>query len=79
LGSVHLLTAAASAGITNEQRLRGTDGTVDSALVVTAHDEKALAVAEGELLSGLLEHGAANITRAVYAIHYSLSSAEHDA
>lgn len=81
LGSAHLLKGAATADMTIEQRIRGADGTVDSAIIVTAHDEAALNEAASEIVSasGLGRYEPANITSAVYAMHYSLSSTEIEA
>jgi hypothetical protein len=81
LGSAHLLKGAVAADMTNEQRIRGADGTVDSALIVTAHDREALKQAEEQIIgaAGLGRYGATNITRAIYAVHYSLSRTEIDA
>jgi hypothetical protein len=78
LGSAHLLQGAATAAMTNEQRIRGADGTVDSALIITAHDEAALKRAGDQITgaAGLVQRGAANISSVVYAMHYSLSCTE---
>lgn len=78
LSSAHLLQGAATPAMTNEQRIRGADATVDSALVVTAHDELALKqVADGLLgAAGLPRQGAADIAAATYTLHHSLTRAE---
>jgi hypothetical protein len=43
LGSAHLLRGAQAAAMTNEQRIRGADRGIDSALVVTGYDDGAVA------------------------------------
>jgi len=43
LGSAHLLQGAHDAAMTNEQRIRGADRAVDSALILTGYDEGAVA------------------------------------
>ncbi|HET7528386.1 MAG TPA: hypothetical protein VFK10_20780 [Burkholderiaceae bacterium] len=45
LGSAHLLQGPQAAAMTNEQRIRGADRRVDSAVILTGYD--AAAVAEG--------------------------------
>ncbi len=78
LGSAHLLEGAATPAMTNEQRLRGVaDAGVDSALVVTGYDDRAVAEAMQELATtDLPRHGAADITFATYRLDYSLSCTE---
>lgn len=80
LGSAHLLQAAATPTMTNEQRIRGVDRTVDSALIVIAHDVDALKRTRDRILgaSGVEGHGGTDVSSALYAIHYSLSRAEID-
>ena len=81
LGSAHLLQAAQAAAMTNEQRIRGADRGVDSALIVTGYDRVAVEAfvmaMRGE--EGLAAHGASDVTAAVYRCDYSLASAEIDA
>jgi hypothetical protein len=81
LGSAHLLRGAVTPTMTNEQRIRGVDETVDSALIVTAYDDVALKGAKDRILGplGIERHGATDIRSAIYAIHYSLSRNEIDA
>src|SRR5204862_4273044 len=43
LGSAHLLQGAQAATMTNEQRIRGADRGVDSALILTGYDDAAVA------------------------------------
>src|SRR5262249_13205837 len=43
LGSAHLMQGAQTAAMTNEQRIRGIDRGVDSALVLTGYDGEAVA------------------------------------
>ncbi len=43
LGSVHLLKGELAAAMTNEQRIRGADGGVDWALLVTGYRQDAVA------------------------------------
>jgi hypothetical protein len=43
-GSAHLLQGAQAAAMTNEQRIRGVDRGVDSAIVLTGYDGNAVSV-----------------------------------
>jgi hypothetical protein len=78
LGGAHLLRGAAPAPMTNEQRIRGADAGVDSALMVTAYDERALQSAEAVILgdSGLASRGGCGVSAGVYEMHYALSHTE---
>jgi hypothetical protein len=78
LGSAHLLQGARQAPMTNEQRIRGADLGVDSALIVTGYDSGAVHACVNALCaeSGLQAHGAAQVSAATYLWSYSLSSAE---
>jgi hypothetical protein len=78
IGSAHLLEGALTPSMTNEQRIRGTDGGVDWALLVTGYSEPALsALARQELAAPRLEQqGAGSVTEALYRIDYTLSRAE---
>lgn len=78
LGSAHLLQAAAAAPMTNEQRLRGADGGVDRALLVTGYRPEALAdLASAELeVRRLAAAGAAGATVALYRSDYTLVAGE---
>jgi hypothetical protein len=78
LGSVHLLQAELAAPMTNEQRLRGADGGVDRALLVTGYRQDAVAaLATAELDGRRLEaEGAAGATVALYRTDYALVADE---
>jgi len=78
LGSVHLLEGALAAQMTNEQRIRGADGGVDWALLVTGYDQDSLAtLAESELGKTALEaRGARGIVSALYRTDYTLTAQE---
>jgi hypothetical protein len=78
VGSVHLLEAAATPVMTNEQRIRGADAGMHWALLVTGYGEAALAtLAQAELAaSRLAQHGAQSVSDALYRADYSLSRAE---
>ena len=78
LGSVHLLQGAQEAAMTNEQRIRGADRGVASALLVTGYDSKSVATYANELSSvgGLSSRGADELGCATYRWSYSLASAE---
>jgi hypothetical protein len=78
LGSAHLLRAAEPAAMTNEQRIRGADRSMNSALIVTGYDGRAVA-AWAKALSraeGLSSRGAVESSCATYRWNYSLASAE---
>ena len=77
LGSAHLLQGAQSAEMTHEQRIRGADRAVDSAIIVTGYDHNAVAAYAKELCAvGLRDRGAGEPTCATYRWSYSLASAE---
>lgn len=78
LGSAHLLHGAAAAAMTCEQRLRGADGAVDSALLLTGYDVDAVRDAAATTLAPavLAQRGAGDVTTALYRADYSLVSAE---
>lgn len=76
LGSAHLLQGAQAAAMTNEQRIRGADRGVDSALIVTGYDSHAVAAYAKELCGGLPDRGAGELSCATYRWSYSLASAE---
>jgi hypothetical protein len=81
LGSAHLLQGAQMAAMTNEQRIRGTDRGVDSALIITGYDSNAVAACANELCAGggLPVRGAGELSCATYRWSYSLASTEIDA
>lgn len=78
LGSAHLLQGAQQAPMTNEQRIRGADLGVDSALIVTGYDSIAVGSCVTSLCaeSGLAARGARQVSAATYQWSYSLDSAE---
>jgi hypothetical protein len=79
LGSAHLLKGAQAAAMTNEQRMRGADGRIDSALVVTGYDGDRVAAFVQELSragGGLLARGANGLGVATYRLGYSLARPE---
>jgi hypothetical protein len=78
LGSAHLLQGAQPAAMTNEQRIRGADRGVDSALIITGYDSNAVAAYANELCApgGLPGRGAGELSRATYGWNYSLASTE---
>jgi hypothetical protein len=78
LGSAHLLHGAQAAAITNEQRIRGADRGVDSALIVTGYDSNAVAAYAHELcaVGGLADRGAGELRCTAYRLSYSLASTE---
>jgi hypothetical protein len=78
LGSAHLLRSAATPVMTNEQRIRGADGGVDTALIISAYDEGALSRAEKTILgdAGLASRGATDISTGLYQMSSSLLHSE---
>jgi hypothetical protein len=78
LGSAHLLQGAQAAAMTNEQRIRGADRGVDSAIVITGYDSQAVAAYAKELCGagGLPSRGAIELSCATYQCSYSLASTE---
>jgi hypothetical protein len=80
LGSSHLLQGAQAAAMTNEQRIRGADRGVDSALIVTGYEDKAVAAFADAMLGAgsVLDRGAGELSCATFRISYSLASAEID-
>ncbi|MCE9658434.1 MAG: hypothetical protein K8R60_07735 [Burkholderiales bacterium] len=78
LGSVHLLRGALAAQMTNEQRIRGADGGIDWALLVTGYSQEALAALRQSDLDDdrLYDHGAAGADSALYRSDYTLSASE---
>jgi hypothetical protein len=81
IGSVHLFEGALMPGMTNEQRLRGTDAGVDWALLVTGYSQEALASLEQAGLGDaqLEKQGATGILGAMYRMEYSIIQRELDA
>jgi len=78
LGSACLLQGAQMAAMTNEQRIRGADRGIDSAIIVTGYDSHAVAAYADALCaaSGLPARGAGELSCASYVSGYSLASAE---
>ena len=78
LGSAHLLQAEHAAPMTNEQRIRGADRGVDSALIITGYEGSAVTACMSELCArqGLPARGAGGLSSATYRLSYSLASAE---
>lgn len=81
LGSAHLLHSAQAAAMTNEQRIRGADGGVDSALIVTGYDSDEVTAHARKLMGsgGLPDRGAGSIHLSVYRWSYSVACDELDA
>ena len=81
LVSAHLLEGAVTPPMTNEQRIRGPDGAVDWAVVLTGYSRKALTeLAEHENLEEhLARRGAIGTLSALYELECSLSAHEIDA
>ncbi len=79
LGSIHLLRGAATPPMTSEQRIRGADTMVDTALIINAYEEAALNAVVQTTLSELGGRGAIGISTGTYEMHYSLSCTEVDA
>lgn len=78
LGSAHLLEGAQVAVMTHEQRIRGADRGVDSAIIITGYDHTAVAAYANGLCAtgGLPDRGAIEPSSTTYRWSYSLSSAE---
>lgn len=78
LGSAHLLQGAQAAAMTNEQRIRGADRGVDSAIVITGYDSKSVVTCAHELCakSGLPSKGALDLICVNYQSSYTLVSSE---
>jgi hypothetical protein len=78
LGSAHYLQGAQPAEMTNEQRIRGADGGVASAVIVTGYDSDAVDACAARLCAagGLLARGAGEVNCASYRWSYALAAAE---
>jgi hypothetical protein len=81
LGSAHLLQGAQTAAMTSEQRIRGADRGVESAVIITGYDGDAVTACANQLcaVGGLPDRGASEVNCATYRWSYSLASAELDA
>ncbi len=78
LGSAHLLESGLAAQMTNEQRIRGADAGVDSALLVSGYRPDAIAHALATTLSAaaLAAQGATGVAQATYRLDYALTASE---
>jgi hypothetical protein len=78
LGSVHLLTAAASAPMTHEQRIRGRDASVDSALLLMGYEPDAVLESARALFDSAdwSAVGARVDAQALYRLDYVLTHAD---
>ena len=78
VGTAHLLENGAVAPMTNEQRIRGPDAAVDSALLVTGYEANALSSLADDLIGPrhLEQRGAARAVDGVYRLDYVLTCAE---
>lgn len=78
LASAHLFEGGLAAPATNEQRIRGKDAAVDSALLVTGYGAEAVAALGLSGLGGpqLEQRGATGVFGGVYQMAYSLTERE---
>ena len=78
IGSAHLLEGAVTPPMTNEQRIRGADGAVDWAIVVTGYRQEAIeTLAHTTLRAALVEQrGADSVGATTYRLDYALSRDE---
>ena len=78
LASAHLFEGGLAAPTTNEQRIRGKDAAVDSALLVTGYSGEAVAELSQSGIGGqqLEKRGATGIAGGVYQMAYSLTQQE---
>jgi hypothetical protein len=78
LASAHLLQGAQPAPMTDEQRIRGADRGVDTAIVVTGHDDEAVAAFAARLVGagGLPDRGAVGVSVGRYRVAHALLAAE---
>jgi hypothetical protein len=81
IGGAHLLQGAATAQMTNEQRIRGADAAVDSAILLTGYDSEALLELARACLSRqqLEQRGATVAAEGLYRFDYALARADLDA
>ena len=82
VGSAHLLQGTAPAQMTNEQRMRGADAVVDSALLVMGYDVDALSELARDVLGPqqlAARRGATAAVDGQYRLDYTLTHAEVDA
>jgi hypothetical protein len=78
LASAHLFEGGLAAPATNEQRIRGKDAVVDSALLVTGYGAEAVAALGLGGLGGpqLEQRGATGVSGGVYQMAYALTERE---
>ncbi len=78
LGSAHLLQGAQQAAMTREQRIRGVDRAVESAIVITGYDGDAVTASAGQLCAadGVPDRGAGETSCATCRCGYSLARTE---
>jgi hypothetical protein len=76
LGSAHLLQGAVAAAMTNEQRIRGADGAIDFATIVTGYEATSVAACARSLADALSVRGAEGVRVATFRSGYSLTSDE---
>jgi hypothetical protein len=78
LGSAHLFEGAVAPLMTKEQQIRGADAGVDWVLFVTGYSDGALArLKDGDLSrTQIEEHGGAEVSEAMYRMHYMLTDRE---
>ena len=81
MGGAHLLQGAVTTQMTNEQRIRGADAAVDSAVLVTGYDSEALLeLARARLGRQQFEqHGATVAAEGLYRFDYALAQVDLDA
>jgi hypothetical protein len=81
IGSAHLFEGALTPPMTNEQRIRGADASVDWAVLVTGYNQDALArLMQSDLGDAQFgQHGAAGVLAAMYRMEYSIIHQEVDA
>jgi hypothetical protein len=77
----HLLEGAATAQMTNEQRIRGVDAGIDSALLLVGYESKALLDLVHDLAGPrhLQLRGATVVAEGLYKFDYALAQVEVDA
>jgi hypothetical protein len=80
IGSAHLLHAAANAQMTNEQRIRGADAGVDSALLVMGYDADALSALARDVVGPghFQRRGVIEAVDGEYRLDYMLTRVEVD-
>lgn len=79
IGSAHLLEGAVTPQMTNEQRIRGPDATIDWALLLIGYREPALVDSVRDIAEGLQQLSAGAVIDSTYRIDYSLAGVEVNA